>query len=377
MIVEISGVGFLNMGAELMLVAARDELLSWDAVESVAISFRMGSRAQRRRAGCSAVLRLNSDHRPWANRAVELGSRIIPAAVLRAIDTVKPSAIGALVDASGFALGDQWGASPARRSARLYAQSAREGKPIVLLPQAFGPFEQAPVAEAARDALSHADLVYARDEESMVHLRGLKLTGPLLRIAPDFTNLVRPPIERRRRDTVVIIPNARMTDMTGAVDNSLYFEFLKACVAASRDAGYEVLIMGHEQADRRYGTRLAAAFDSGVVNYIMTDPVMTKALIGGCSLVISSRYHGIVNALSQEVPAVGTSWSHKYAQLFADYGCEDGLWPVEPWEPTYSRLAGWLSTAELEERSTALKVPAKSLRRAARAMWAEVSSVLS
>ncbi|MDZ7901592.1 MAG: polysaccharide pyruvyl transferase family protein [Rheinheimera sp.] len=53
------------------------------------------------------------------------------------------------------------------------------------------------------------------------------------------------------------------------------------------------------------------------------DPLALKQFIGGAQLVISSRFHGAINALSQAVPCITTSWSHKYQQMMADFGVAD------------------------------------------------------
>jgi polysaccharide pyruvyl transferase WcaK-like protein len=369
-------VGFRNMGAELMLVAAREEVRTWADSEDVAIGLRVGSRAERRRVDCGVVLRPSPGARRWASRALRVGRGAVPATLLRRARLYRPSMVDALLDASGFAFGDQWGPEQARQIGRLFAGYHREGKPVVLLPQAFGPFTDPEVSRSALDALSQADLIYARDDESFENVRSLRLSGPRLHRSPDFTGLLEPEPRILPEPTVAVIPNARMTDMPGSVEEQAYLEFLRSCVSAARDAGFRVLVLGQEPADLAYAQRLSGEHSTGVDTYQVRDALDGKAVLGGCTLVVSSRFHGLVSAMAQAVPAIGTSWSHKYVHLFEDYGCRDALWDVDDAHETHARMIAWLQPGPLAARRQALRERSDELKRASRVMWSEVSEFL-
>ena len=44
-----------------------------------------------------------------------------------------------------------------------------------------------------------------------------------------------------------------------------------------------------------------------------------KSLIGNLDLLVGSRFHTIVFALSQSIPSMALSWSHKYRELLQDF----------------------------------------------------------
>lgn len=48
-----------------------------------------------------------------------------------------------------------------------------------------------------------------------------------------------------------------------------------------------------------------------------------KTIIGNSYMAIGSRYHFLIAALSSGVPSMALGWSHKYKELFREFGIED------------------------------------------------------
>ncbi len=377
MIVEVCGVNFHNLGAALMLAAASREVRRWADVTGVCVNFLAATPQQRRSVHCDALVRVDAHRLRRLKRPVAAAVSLAPTSLLEATGLVKESSTDVLLDASGFLFGDQHGAAPAERRGSLYRSYRRRGKPVVLLPQAFGPFRRHDVAAATRATLEEVDLIFARDRDSLAHLRTLALVRPLIKTAPDFTNLLEPEPRRVQSPTVVVIPNTRMTAMVDHATGQAYLEFLEICVATAVNQGFRAQILVHDADDRGIAERLAAGQGSDVSLATVKDPIEAKSMISAGSMVVSSRYHGLVSAMSQGVPSVGTSWSHKYEHLFSDYGCPDALWDSRDTASASGRLGEWLASDALDDRRARLLAPAEELKGEARAMWDDVKAFVT
>jgi len=215
------------------------------------------------------------------------------------------------------------------------------------LPQAWGPFRTKQSYSTASRILRRASLVYARDEESLNWLRDLPGYDPAkVRIASDiaFTFqgagddvghlLIRGAgLPDDESPLVGVVPNMRVYERTGtAVAENAYIVALAAVVQRMVDAhGARVLLMPHEilpagspRTDDRFLCRLLLEGTArpGRVGALLGEysAEELKAAIGLVDLLISSRFHALIAALSLRRPAVCVSWSHKYHHLMADVG---------------------------------------------------------
>ncbi|MCG6221254.1 polysaccharide pyruvyl transferase family protein, partial [Vibrio diabolicus] len=100
-----------------------------------------------------------------------------------------------------------------------------------------------------------------------------------------------------------------------------------------------------------------------------TNPLKVKGLIGSSRGIICSRFHGCVSALTQGIPCVGTSWSHKYESLFDEYNRADFLAKPE-WSKEELKEALRLSISTVEEETYNTKIA--EYKAQTEQMWAEI-----
>ena len=302
------------------------------------------------------------------NPRLQAMDRFVPPIDTHEVATLKT--FRAVLDASGYALGDPWGSHTAMWLLRKYEQWSRRGLKIVALPQAYGPFRDTEVRKLAATALSKCDRIYAREEESYGHLLSLGIDENLCRICPDITIGERWVKARRARaNRLVIVPNWHLANGAGS---GRYVQTLADVAAWGAANNLQVVGLLHEGArDLSILDEVAKVSAIRIISDLSGWDV--KEYIAGSALVVAGRYHAVVAALTTGTPVMTHSWSHKYRQLLRDFGVEG--WLTDP-EDSTSTIQG-LETLLADDVSEAIAGRQAEMIDEVDRMWVDVQRVLS
>lgn len=331
--IYIDHVGFVNKGAELMLraIVEKVEQLYPDAIKVLPWD----------------VYRMNVSY-CWEHNILPLKNN--PTGIRKKLDYlftnrlrtkrtyILPSEITVILDAGGFQFADKWTTDDTDFLQNWIAYYKQFTNPVckkIFLPQAFGPFTKPNAKQLIQYVYAIADKIYAREQTSYDYLQKVLPDMSKVTIKGDFTCLFHPhPLSilsfMEDKKYIAIIPNARMIDKTDKKISNSYMVFLCAIVRHLHKRGESVLLLNHEGLDDE---RLLWEINErlGLSLPILTNlnAVEIKLIIGKLKLLISSRFHGVVSGLSQGIPTLCTSWSHKYQELLADYKLSDNLLKVD------------------------------------------------
>lgn len=375
--VKIVGGNFDNHGDHLMLIGAVLALRSMKP-EPLLVSGILGFDTYLDRAKLGLYQTL------WRKRGFRL-ARIIGEPVLRRyahpFGIIPDDQVDAVLDMSGYAYADRWGVEPCKVRLAEYSFFKQRDVPIVFLPQAFGPFSpEGPVASVARSLVQMADRVYARERSSLEALQALCNGNASIALAPEFSQLVacarRAPFEITGDKRVAIVPNIQMVKQNEATSYVEYIGFLQRVITAVRGLNWTpVLLQFSRTADSPIVDDLVGAHEKLEVVW-SRNPRILKRVIGECYGAVCCRYHSLVSALSQGVPALATSWSHKYNEMLRDYGIHHNVLNTTATEAALrDRLADAFETRR-EEVCEELKRRARENASGIHAMWSEVAEIL-
>jgi polysaccharide pyruvyl transferase WcaK-like protein len=373
MILEITGTGTGNKGAELLLCAIKSK---FDEVDKVRLAVDPQFGPYEARAKYGLLQKVDPDQKIRTKAALKL----LPRAFRSDYGMALESEISGIIDASGFAFSDQL---PIRRI-RHFADDCKrwksQQKTIILLPQALGPFKNENSKAAFQSIVDSVDLIYARDSDSYDYAIQAAPSGTAkISKFPDITIDIEgmsSPCQRLQQKVALLVPNVRMLDRTDPKQAEKYPSFLARCAEYCHTSQLTPKILIHDTGEDEQLIGLVQRETHHHLEVVReSDPIKLKGILKQAHLVIGSRYHALTGALSSGVPSLAVGWSHKYQHLFEDFNCPDMILNIHI-TPEQLKEKIQMLTSERDERSLQLLVKSRELKADLTLMWHQVFRTL-
>lgn len=285
-----------------------------------------------------------------------------------------------LLFSPGFRYSDQFGLAYVdwvAEDVSRFAKFKRTGCKVVLMPQAFGPFENPTLRKTIGDILELADKVYAREQVSASYLEKCFGHRDNVSVVPDFTCLYKgepTKLEFAKKDYVVVVPNRQMLARTKSGIASKYCDFMIATLRKLVSRGENIVLLNHEGVlDDGLISVLNGAIDNKAKIVRDVSGGVCKSVIAGSKLTLTSRFHGLVSALTTSVPALCTSWSHKYQELSAELGRPEACLDLNDVDGSLARVEDALANPA---KYIADAVKLQEYKGQVIRMWAEIEALL-
>jgi colanic acid/amylovoran biosynthesis protein len=221
--------------------------------------------------------------------------------------------------------------------------------PLVLGPQTVGPFTTRLGRALGRDSLRRTELALLRDSQSRAF--ALILGSRREALATDVVFALPHSAAPTSRDVIVNV-SGLLWGNNCHVDSVRYREEVFSLVSGLLATGREVALLAHvlenPTADNDVPAvqEVAAQFGDRLEVLVPTDLNAARSSIASARLVIGSRMHACLNALSLGVPAVPWAYSRKFAPLMNDLGWPYGYDLRDAESPSAQTLALIQTTPE-------------------------------
>ncbi len=258
-------------------------------------------------------------------------------AAVRAADAV-------LVLAGGDSFADLYGVPRLRASMAPMRLALRAGRPLVLLPQTYGPFSGSATRQSASVLVGRSSMAWARDRvahAALVELAGADHDPERHRLGVDVAHLLPPasaqdverwygpPLDGGEQialnvSGLIANPGSGLAGARSA-DARAALETLGRHVL-STDPSARIVLVPHvigasAESDEPACRALADVLGPrAAVAPAVSDPTIAKALIARSSWMCGARMHATIAALSSGVPAAALAYSDKFAGTFGDLG---------------------------------------------------------
>ncbi len=254
-----------------------------------------------------------------------------------------------VLDEAGIAFADSRGFVMNTYAFVCMAVPLLMGVRVIKYAQALGPFENAYNRILAKWILPKAEIVIARGSSSYDYLCAIGLKNIRLYADGAFTMQDRPDVEEAVKKACEKTGNSDKSNRIGLSISSVverrckragiaYCDIMAEFISYLNKKGYQVFMFAnaarmHSKKPRNNDLmtgdavyqsyqRLAEVKDSEALIWERRemDAEEIRAYIGRCRMLVSSRFHAMVFALSKQVPVMLVGWSHKYEEIMRQFG---------------------------------------------------------
>lgn len=287
-----------------------------------------------------------------------------------------------VLDISGYALGSDWGCKKSMKYCRRMKMAKLCGAKVYLMPQSFGPFdykgeEAGETMRTIRKCLPCAEKIMAREEEGFNLLKscfGLRNVVKSYDIVLqnqgiDIRNIYREEpslvIPEIAEGAVGIIPNTKTIKFCGEdVVTGLYDVIISELKACRR----KIYFMIHSAEDRNFCRKLYDRYRDDYEDTFLIDRDLSCLEFDGAvrqfDFIAASRYHSVVHAYRNEVPAIVLGWAVKYRELMDAFGQAGYQFNVrEDIDPALLQVAVRKMATEFETERKLIRQGLKQVRK--------------
>ena len=217
------------------------------------------------------------------------------------------------------------------------------GKVVIKYTADFGPFYTSVNKKAAKFYLNHVDFIIARSQTSFDSLKKLNIKTPII-ICPDTAlilkaaNALPEEVAPLNIDNLICLSVSHVAERKAGHDNYIK-QMAQLCDFLVNAVQTDILIVPNEIApekpkldDVRVAHEIVDAVKNktkvAVFDKTFTAPQL-KGIIAKSKIVIASRYHTVVAALSSGVPTVSLSWHEKYRDLMSLFAQQEHVCDLE------------------------------------------------
>lgn len=309
-VITIEGFDPRNFG-DMMMATASGQVAA-EASEGSRISYRMQDSPYHLLGTLPRTTQRIRDKLGIASRP---GHRVTPNAL------TSPE-VKAILFCNGYIFGGHWPHEWMQHLLEDFSLAKKNGKKVVLMPQSFGPFDRSWQPDLMNEIAQSVDIIFARDEKSVEFLQST-LTDPSNVVGLcDYTPILNDQTVRQpQKNMLAVVPNIKIWEMFGEEALQTYINALHSIAEQiHRESGAQPVLVEHT---RGKDERILKALES---RGFKREPKFKSAMaarsfIGASRFVLSSRFHGVMNGLSQSIPSVAIGWSHKYDELMRRFGC--------------------------------------------------------